>query len=113
MLTPWLGGPLRITQQELAYLVGLSRQRVNEAPRPLHSERMIEVECGGVKVLDLQRLRRYSRGWARRRACKPSPAKPSAISAQVEGSGMAGVGGVATLLIAPTASMSAPTVFPV
>jgi CRP/FNR family cyclic AMP-dependent transcriptional regulator len=31
VLYPGVGEVLRITQQELAYLVGLSRQRVNEA----------------------------------------------------------------------------------
>ena len=48
---------LRITQQELAYLVGLSRQRVNEALASLQAQNMIRVEYGGLRVLDIQRLR--------------------------------------------------------
>jgi CRP/FNR family transcriptional regulator, cyclic AMP receptor protein len=48
---------LRITQQELAYLVGLSRQRVNEALSALEVQGTIRVEYGGVRILDLQALR--------------------------------------------------------
>ena len=59
VLYPGVGELLRITQQELGYLVGLSRQRVNEALRELQSAQLIRVEYGGVRVLDLERLRRY------------------------------------------------------
>jgi len=59
ILYPGVGSLLRITQQELGYLVGLSRQRVNEALRRLHEGGTIRVEYGGVRVLDLERLRRY------------------------------------------------------
>ena len=48
---------LRITQQELAYLVGLSRQRVNEALATLEAAGAIQVEYGGLRVLDLEALR--------------------------------------------------------
>jgi len=58
-LYPGVGNLLRITQQELGYLVGLSRQRVNAALNTLQSEQVIRVEYGGVRVLDLERLRRY------------------------------------------------------
>jgi CRP-like cAMP-binding protein len=57
VLYPGVGTLLRITQQELGYLVGLSRQRVNEALRTLQSRGLIRVEYGGVKVTDLQGLR--------------------------------------------------------
>jgi CRP-like cAMP-binding protein len=60
VLYPGVGELLRITQQELGYLVGLSRQRVNEALRVLQAARLIEVEYGGVRVLDLPGLRRYA-----------------------------------------------------
>ena len=49
---------LRITQQELAYLVGLSRQRVNEALRVLAAHGAIRVGYGGLLVSDLELLRR-------------------------------------------------------
>ncbi|MBA4267350.1 MAG: Crp/Fnr family transcriptional regulator [Comamonadaceae bacterium] len=57
LLSPNVGGILRITQQELAYLVGLSRQRVNEALSALSDKGWIRVEYGGLRVLDLQALR--------------------------------------------------------
>jgi CRP/FNR family transcriptional regulator, cyclic AMP receptor protein len=57
VLYPGVGEVLRITQQELGYLVGLSRQRVNEALAALESQGMIRVEYGGLRVLDLHALR--------------------------------------------------------
>ena len=57
VLYPGVGQVLRITQQELAYLVGLSRQRVNEALAILQSQGMIRIEYGGLRILDLQGLR--------------------------------------------------------
>jgi CRP/FNR family transcriptional regulator, cyclic AMP receptor protein len=57
LLSPNVGGILRITQQELAYLVGLSRQRVNEALSCLAARGWIRVEYGGLRVLDLDALR--------------------------------------------------------
>ena len=57
VLYPGVGQVLRITQQELAYLVGLSRQRVNEALTSLAGQGSIRVEYGGLRVLDLKALR--------------------------------------------------------
>jgi len=57
VLYPGVGQVLRITQQELAYLAGLSRQRVNEALNALEAQGCIQVEYGGLRVLDLQALR--------------------------------------------------------
>ncbi len=57
LLSPNVGGILRITQQELAYLVGLSRQRTNEALTTLAAKGWICVEYGGLRVLDLAALR--------------------------------------------------------
>ncbi|WP_157268485.1 Crp/Fnr family transcriptional regulator [Azohydromonas aeria] len=59
VLYPGVGELLRITQQELAYLVGLSRQRVNRALRTLQADGVIRIEYGGVRVLALDRLRQY------------------------------------------------------
>jgi len=56
-LFPGVGEILRITQQELAYLVGLSRQRVNVALNTLQEEGAIRIEYGGMRVLDLAALR--------------------------------------------------------
>jgi CRP/FNR family transcriptional regulator, cyclic AMP receptor protein len=57
VLYPGVGEVLRITQQELAYLVGLSRQRVNEALAVLEAQGAIRVEYGGLRILDLAALR--------------------------------------------------------
>ncbi|MBP6718290.1 MAG: Crp/Fnr family transcriptional regulator [Rhodoferax sp.] len=59
VLYPGMGAVLRITQQELAYLVGLSRQRVNEALTNLADQGCIRVEYGGLRVLDLTALRSH------------------------------------------------------
>jgi CRP-like cAMP-binding protein len=60
VLYPGVGRLLRITQQELGYLVGLSRQRVNQALSALQDAQVIRIEYGGVRVLDLDQLRSYS-----------------------------------------------------
>ena len=57
VLYPGVGQMLRITQQELAYLVGLSRQRVNESLATLQEQGAIEVVYGGLRVLDLGAMR--------------------------------------------------------
>jgi CRP/FNR family transcriptional regulator, cyclic AMP receptor protein len=59
ILYPGVGSLLRITQQELGYLVGLSRQRVNESLHSLQQHGCIRIEYGGVRVLDLQALREH------------------------------------------------------
>ncbi len=64
VLFPGVGAMLRITQQELAYLVGLSRQRVNEALARWADEGAIQVEYGGLRVLDLEALRQAGRDLA-------------------------------------------------
>lgn len=58
-LHPGVGSLLRITQQELGYLVGLSRQRVNEALQHLQDAELIRIEYGGVRVLNLPALRTH------------------------------------------------------
>jgi CRP/FNR family cyclic AMP-dependent transcriptional regulator len=80
VLYPGVGRLLRITQQELGYLVGLSRQRVNQALQALQDAQAIRVEYGGVRVLDLEALRSYI--GVEPRAERPSaafaPARPHA-----------------------------------
>jgi CRP/FNR family cyclic AMP-dependent transcriptional regulator len=60
VLYPGVGTLLRITQQELGYLVGLSRQRVNEALQTLQDRGCIRIEYGGVRVTDIDALRSSS-----------------------------------------------------
>ena len=57
VLFPGVGDLLRITQQELAYLVGLSRQRVNKALKTLAAQDVLRIEYGGLRILDLSALR--------------------------------------------------------
>jgi CRP/FNR family cyclic AMP-dependent transcriptional regulator len=60
LLFPGVGEVLQITQQELAYLVGLSRQRVNVALQRLVAHGWIRVTYGGVRVLNLAALRSHT-----------------------------------------------------
>lgn len=57
VLYPGVGDMLRITQQELASIAGLSRPRVNTALAALQKKGLIRVEYGGLKVLSLDGLR--------------------------------------------------------
>ena len=59
VLYPGIGSSLPVSQEELGQLVGLSRQRVNQALKCLESEGLVRVEYGSVSVLDLARLRTY------------------------------------------------------
>lgn len=59
VLYPGLGRNLRITQQELAWLVGLSRQRVNRALSALERAGLIRVDYGGIEILDHGGLRAF------------------------------------------------------
>ena len=65
LLYPGVGSLLRITQQELGYLVGLSRQRVNQALSTLASQGLISIEYGGLRVLDRAGLQAYGPGRSR------------------------------------------------
>ena len=58
-LFPGVGTQLKISQQELAYLVGTTRQKVNEALRCLSDAGVAQSEYGGIRLLDLQRLKMY------------------------------------------------------
>lgn len=77
VLFPGVGALLRITQQELAYLIGLSRQRVNEALRTLEAQGAIRVEYGGLRVTDLGALRTSGLPGSRSSARSPKPPKSS------------------------------------
>ena len=60
VLFPGVGEVLDITQQELGYLVGLSRQRVNVALKRLEEAQWIRVSYGGIRVLNLSALRSHT-----------------------------------------------------
>jgi CRP/FNR family cyclic AMP-dependent transcriptional regulator len=58
-LYPGLGSTLRISQEEIGQLVGLSRQRVNQSLKLLQERKLLRTEHLGMTILDLQGLRRF------------------------------------------------------
>jgi CRP/FNR family transcriptional regulator, cyclic AMP receptor protein len=58
-LYPGIGPALPISQEEMGQLVGLSRQRVNQALKRLEQAGLLRVDYGGVTVLDLPGLARF------------------------------------------------------
>jgi len=50
---------LRVSQEELAWMVGVSRQRVNSAVHTLQEEQLIRIGYGSITVLDLQAIAQY------------------------------------------------------
>jgi len=59
VLYPNVGLRLELTQQELGYLSGVPRQRVNRALGLMKDAGLLAVDYGAVQVLDLERLQRY------------------------------------------------------
>jgi CRP-like cAMP-binding protein len=58
-LYPGNAGELEISQEEIGYLSGVSRQRVNQALQVLARARLLEASYGRLRILDLGGLRRY------------------------------------------------------
>jgi CRP-like cAMP-binding protein len=58
LLYPGSRAQLPITQEELAHLVGLSRQTINQALKRLAAAGLLTVSYGSVTILDLDGLRR-------------------------------------------------------
>jgi CRP/FNR family transcriptional regulator, cyclic AMP receptor protein len=48
-----------LSQEEIGYLSGVSRQRVNQALRVLDKAGLLRVEYGRIRVLDLEGLRAF------------------------------------------------------
>jgi len=59
ILYPGIGRRLEVSQEEIGYLSGISRQRVNQALQTLAGAGLIRVEYGGIAIEDLDGLRRY------------------------------------------------------
>ena len=59
VLYPGVGARLELTQQEIGYLCGVSRQRVNRALQILQDADVLAVEYGAVRVLNLAALQRF------------------------------------------------------
>ena len=59
VLHPGIGTHLAISQEEIGYLAGVSRQRVNRSLKSLEDAGFLTVEYGGITVIDLDGLRRF------------------------------------------------------
>jgi len=59
VLYPGNRSELQISQAELGYLTGLSRQRANQALQSLGQEGLVEIAYGAIRILDLEGLRSY------------------------------------------------------
>jgi CRP/FNR family transcriptional regulator, cyclic AMP receptor protein len=59
VLYPGVGLRLELTQQEIGYLSGVSRQRVNRAVQIMAAAGVLEAGYGAVQVLDLAALQRF------------------------------------------------------
>jgi CRP/FNR family cyclic AMP-dependent transcriptional regulator len=59
ILSPGTERTLVISQDEVAELAGLSRQRTNESLKVLEQRGMLRIERVGITILDLEQLRRF------------------------------------------------------
>jgi len=59
VLYPGTGPELQISQEEIGFLAGLSRQRVNQALKNLQDANLLRLEYGKVIILDVAGLRRF------------------------------------------------------
>lgn len=60
ILGPGAQMQLQISQEEIGFLSGASRQRANQALQLLEKEGLLRLEYGGVTVVDLDGLRRFN-----------------------------------------------------
>lgn len=59
VLYPGTNRLLQISQEELGYLAGVSRQRANQALKVLEDAGLVRNEYGGIHIIDLDALRRF------------------------------------------------------
>jgi CRP/FNR family cyclic AMP-dependent transcriptional regulator len=59
VLQPGIESRIAISQEEIGYLAGVSRQRVNRSMQTLEKAGFLVAKYGGVTVLDLDGLRRF------------------------------------------------------
>jgi CRP-like cAMP-binding protein len=58
-LAPGIRALIKISQEEIGHLAGLSRQRVNHSLNVLEEAGLVRLEYGGITVLDLAGLRKF------------------------------------------------------
>jgi CRP-like cAMP-binding protein len=59
VLYPGMDARIEVAQEELGYLAGISRQRVNQALQTLQQSGLLRVEYGAIVIEDLIGLRSY------------------------------------------------------
>jgi CRP-like cAMP-binding protein len=59
VLYPDQATDVQLSQEELGYLSGVSRQRVNQALQVLEKAGLLKVEYGRIRILDLDGLRGF------------------------------------------------------
>ena len=59
VLYPDQATDLQLSQEELGYLSGVSRQRVNQALRKLEGAGLLKVQYGRIRIIDLDGLRSF------------------------------------------------------
>jgi CRP-like cAMP-binding protein len=59
ILYPGLGPQLAVSQEEIGYLAGVSRQRVNRSLKVLEDAGFLSIEYGGITIRDLDGLRHF------------------------------------------------------
>ena len=59
LLYPGTTAQLQLSQEEIGLLSGVSRQRANQALQVLEKAGLLKVEYGGVRVLDVEGLKRF------------------------------------------------------
>jgi CRP/FNR family transcriptional regulator, cyclic AMP receptor protein len=59
ILYPGSGNRLEISQEEIGFLSGASRQRVNQALKVLEEAGLLRIEYGAIEILNLDGLRRF------------------------------------------------------
>ena len=58
-LYPWRERLVQISQEEIGFLSGASRQRANQALQHLERQGLLHLDYGGIRILDLEGLRSY------------------------------------------------------
>jgi CRP/FNR family transcriptional regulator, cyclic AMP receptor protein len=61
ILYPGIDRKIEVSQEEIGYLSGISRQRVNQALRTLQQAGLLKVEYGAIVIEDLEGLREYDK----------------------------------------------------
>ena len=59
LLYPGTAAQLQLSQEEIGLLSGVSRPRANQALQVLEKAGLLLVEYGGVRVLDVEGLKRF------------------------------------------------------